>query len=58
MRIVCPDCGMSTWLEDFGCALPGCENYGVLEANDDSNLRTWREETDKDAYGNTASTEA
>lgn len=29
-RIVCPDCGMSTWKEGFGCTLPGCENYGVL----------------------------
>ncbi len=27
-RIVCPACGMSTWIEDErgeGCALPGCE---------------------------------
>lgn len=30
-RIVCPDCGMSTWDESFGCLLPGCENYGVLD---------------------------
>lgn len=29
-RIVCPDCGMSTWKDGFGCTLPGCENYGVL----------------------------
>ena len=50
--MVCPDCGMTTWKEDFGCVLPGCENYGVLEANDDNNLRTWREETNKDAHGN------
>lgn len=30
-RIVCPDCGMSTWKEEFGCMLTGCENYGVLQ---------------------------
>lgn len=28
--MVCPDCGMTTWDKDFGCRLPGCENYGVL----------------------------
>lgn len=38
-RIVCPDCGMSTWKEGFGCTLPGCENYAVLveEKDADSN---------------------
>lgn len=34
-RIVCPDCGMSTWDEAFGCRLPGCENYGVLWVGED-----------------------
>jgi hypothetical protein len=29
-RVVCPDCGMSTWKEGFGCVLPGCANHGVL----------------------------
>ena len=28
--MVCPDCGMTTWDKDFGCRLPGCENYAVL----------------------------
>lgn len=28
--IVCPGCGMSTWIDGEGCALPGCENYRVL----------------------------
>lgn len=60
--MVCPDCGMSTWKAGFGCLLPICANYGVLttaepEANDDNNLRTWREETDKDAHGNPTSDE-
>jgi len=37
--MVCPNCGMSTWDRDFGCRLPGCENYGVLaeEIDADSN---------------------
>jgi hypothetical protein len=30
-RVVCPDCGMSTWKEGFGCMLPGCANHGVLD---------------------------
>jgi len=29
-RVVCPDCGQSTWREGFGCALPGCDNHAVL----------------------------
>lgn len=29
-QMVCPDCGMTTWKDGFGCVLPGCENYGVL----------------------------
>lgn len=29
--IVCPDCGMSTWIDDEGCALPGCANFEVLK---------------------------
>lgn len=28
--IVCPGCGMSTWIDGEGCALPGCENHRVL----------------------------
>lgn len=28
--IICPNCGMSTWKDKFGCTLPGCENYEVL----------------------------
>lgn len=33
--MVCPNCGMSTWEKDFGCRLPGCENYAVLAATDE-----------------------
>lgn len=29
-RIVCPGCGMSTWIDGEGCALPACENHRVL----------------------------
>lgn len=29
-RVVCPECGQSTWRKDFGCALPGCENHACL----------------------------
>ena len=28
--IVCPQCGMSTWIDGEGCALPGCANHEVL----------------------------
>lgn len=46
-RIVCPDCGMSTWDEEFGCRLPGCENYGVI-----ANAESYKEVPL--AYGNVA----
>ena len=36
-QVVCPGCGMSTWDENFGCILPGCENYGVIAARKESN---------------------
>ena len=29
-HIVCPACGMSTWIDNQGCALPGCDGYRVL----------------------------
>ena len=29
-RIVCLGCGMHTWVKDFGCTLPGCDNYVVV----------------------------
>lgn len=33
--MVCPNCGMTTWDKDFGCRLPGCDNYAVLVENDE-----------------------
>lgn len=29
-RVVCPACGQSTWREEFGCVLPGCDSHAVL----------------------------
>lgn len=29
-RVVCAECGQSTWRAEFGCTLPGCDNHAVL----------------------------